>query len=265
MVRTNQRLASALLNLEAKTRELATMTQQFWQSSKLATMGELAASVAHELNNPLATISLHAEGVVSNLSNDDPNHEAMMVIEQEVERMAMLVSNLLMFSRRRHREVSTLDLREELNKLLDFIQYHLRSQKIEVAREFAPFIPTVQADCQQLRQVFLNLIMNASDAMPEGGTLVVRVRAESMANGHPGVIVEFCDTGIGVQAGDLPRLWEPFFTTKPEGKGTGLGLSICRRAVEEHLGTIEFESQPGKGATVRILLPATGKNIEVAA
>lgn len=263
--RTNQRLEGALAELQTKTHELASMTQQFWQSSKLATMGELAASVAHELNNPLATVTLQAESALEALPPGDPKRHALEVISQEVERMATLVSNLLLFSRRGHRQISTVDLREELTNTLDFIEYHLRSHKIDIVLDFAAALPTVQADRQQLRQVFLNLITNASDAMPEGGTLTFRSRAVVMAGGQTAVVVEFSDTGTGVQTGDLPKLWEPFFTTKPEGKGTGLGLAICRRTVEEHRGTIEIETGPGKGTTVRITLPATVAGIEVAA
>ncbi len=263
--RTNQHLERAIAQLQTKTHELASMTQQLWQASKLATMGELAASVAHELNNPLATISLHAEVLVDQLAADNPHRRSVLVIEQEVERMAILVGNLLLFSRRSHRQISTLDLREELTHSLDFIEYHLRSHKIDIVKDIAQVLPTIQADRQQLRQVFLNLITNASDAMPEGGTLTVRSRAGVMTGGQTVVIVEFADTGSGVQMGDLSKLWEPFFTTKPEGKGTGLGLGICRHAVEEHGGTIEIETAPGKGATVRITLPATNEGIEVAA
>jgi signal transduction histidine kinase len=241
------------------------MTQQLWQASKLATMGELAASVAHELNNPLATISLRAEILVDQLATEDPNRQSVLVIEEEVERMAALISNLLVFSRRNHKQISTLDLGEELMSSLDFIQYHLRSHKIDIATDCAPDLPSVQADRQQLRQVFLNLITNASDAMPEGGTLTIRSFAGVMAGGRSAVVVEFSDTGTGIRTGDLPKLWEPFFTTKPEGKGTGLGLSICRRTVEEHRGTIEIEAGPTRGTTVRITLPATDESIEVAA
>ena len=259
----NQQLERALKELRTKSEELASMTQQVWQSSKLATMGELAASIAHELNNPLATISLHAEILVGQLA---ANHRpSLHVIEQEVERMATLVSNLLVFSRRSHRQVSTVDLREELTTLLDFIQYHLRSHKIDIVNDCSIVLPTVQADRQQLRQVFLNLITNASDAMPQGGTLTVKGRAGVMANGQTAVVVEFSDTGTGVLTGDLPRLGEPFFTTKPEGKGTGLGLAICRRTVEEHRGTIEMETDLGKGMTVRITLPASNEGIEATA
>ena len=261
---TNQRLEGALAELLTKTQELASMTQQLWQASKLATMGELAASVAHELNNPLATISLYAEMLLGQLASDDPNRRPLLVIEPEVERMATLVSNLLLFSRRSNKQISTLNLGEELTNSLDFIQYHLRSRNIDIVKDCAAVLPTVQADRQQLHHVFLNLITNASDAMPNGGTLTVRSRGGAMAGGEPAVVIDFSDTGIGVQTDDLPKLWEPFFTTKPEGKGTGLGLAICRRTVEEHRGTIEIETASGKGTTVRITIPATDESIEVA-
>jgi PAS domain S-box-containing protein len=262
---SNESLAGTLSELRTKTEELGSMTQQFWQASKLATMGELAASVAHELNNPLATISLRAETLVSQLSDDDPNRRALLIIEQEVERMASLVSNLLLFSRRSQKQISTLKLQDELTNTLDFIEYHLRSHHIEIVQDFAPDVPTVQADRQLLRQVFLNLITNASDAMSKGGTLTVRTCPGFLADGRSGAVIELSDTGTGVQTSDLPKLWEPFFTTKPEGKGTGLGLSICRRTIEEHRGTIEIETGPGKGTTVRITLPGTDSTIEVKA
>jgi signal transduction histidine kinase len=239
------------------------MTQQLWQASKLATMGELAASIAHELNNPLATISLHTELLADSLAPDDPGRQPLLVIDQEVRRMATLVGNLLVFSRRSHQQLSTLDICDELTSTLDFIQYHLRGNNIDIVKDYASGRPKVQGDRQQLRQVFLNLITNASDAMPRGGTLTVRSHTGVMANDQQAVVVEFSDTGTGVQTGDLPKLWEPFFTTKPEGKGTGLGLAICRRTVEEHRGTIEIETDPGKGITVRITLPATDNGSEV--
>jgi PAS domain S-box-containing protein len=263
--RTNQRLEGALAELLTKTQELASTTQQLWQASKLATMGELAASVAHELNNPLATISLHTELIVGLLADDDPNLQSLRVVEQEVERMANLVGNLLQFSRRSQKQISTVDLGAEVTKSLEFIKYHLRRHRINIVNDCAAVLPSVQADREQLRQVFLNLITNASDAMPGGGTLTVRSRAGETAGGQKAVVIEFSDTGNGVKTGDLPRLWEPFFTTKPEGKGTGLGLAICRRTVEEHRGTIVIETEQGKGTTVRITLPATAEDFEVAA
>jgi PAS domain S-box-containing protein len=240
----------------AKQEEVLAMTQQLLQSSKLATMGELAAGIAHELNNPLATVSLRAESLLLQIPNGDPKRGAVEVIEQEVERMAKLVGNLLQFSRRNHQQISTIDVYQEIESTLDFIEHHLRSNQINVVREFADAIPPLHADNQQLRQVFLNLLTNASDAMTQGGTLTLRVAAGRTEHGAGAVVIEVADTGTGIEPKDLSKVWEPFFTTKAEGKGTGLGLAICRRIVEEHHGTINIESVVGQGTTVRITLPA---------
>jgi PAS domain S-box-containing protein len=252
----NRHLQRTVAELQTKTLELASMTQQFWQASKLTTMGELAASVAHELNNPLATVALRAEALMEELPPDGAKFQSVRIISLEVERMATLVGNLLSFSRRGQPEISSLDLREEVTNSLEFIEHYLSGHKVEVLRDFAGELPIVLGDRQALLQVFLNLITNASDAMPQGGTLTLRAFS-GLLNDRPAVVIEFSDTGTGVESKDLPRLWEPFFTTKPEGKGTGLGLAICRRTVERHHGTIEIKTSPGKGVTVRITLPAT--------
>jgi PAS domain S-box-containing protein len=252
---TNQRLQQTLVELQAKTSDMAAMTQQLWQASKLATMGELAASIAHELNNPLATISLRLELLANDCAGDERKSRMVEIIADEVERMGKLIGSLLQFSRRSHQQVSTLDIREEIESSLELVEYHLRSRKIEVVREFDATLPTIQADRQHLRQVLLNLLTNANDAMPQGGTLVTRARSVEPESGVTGVRVELIDSGRGIAAADLERIWEPFFTTKPEG--TGLGLAISRRAIEEHHGTISIESQLGKGTTVTIFLPAT--------
>ena len=251
-------LEQALADLQEKNAELAATTQQLWQASKLATMGELAASIAHELNNPLATIALRTEALIGPLWQDADKRRALEVVLKEVDRMATLVNNLLQFSRRSQRQVSTVDLREEVTTSLDFLRYHLRNHKIDAVCEFAAELPTVQADRQQLRQLFLNLLTNACDAMPNGGKLIVRATPEFLENAEA-VGIEFADNGEGIPPKNLERIWEPFFTTKPEGKGTGLGLAICRRIVEEPGGTIVIESPTGGGTTVRMAFPATEK------
>ncbi|HSP64363.1 MAG TPA: PAS domain S-box protein [Pyrinomonadaceae bacterium] len=256
LLAANQRLEQTLAELQAKRGELAGMTQQLWQASKLATMGELAASIAHELNNPLATVGLRTENLLMQMPDDPDKRKPLEIIAQEVDRMASLVNNLLQFSRRSHRQVSTVDPRDEVATSVEFVHYHLRSRNIEVVRDFADDLPTIQADRQQLRQLFLNLLTNASDAMPQGGKLTLRAVASNLGDAKA-VAIEVEDTGEGITAEDLQKIWEPFFTTKPEGKGTGLGLAICRRIVEEHGGTIDIQSQVGQGTTIRIVLPAT--------
>jgi signal transduction histidine kinase len=253
-----QRVEQALRD---KDEELRTLLQQLWQTAKLATMGELAASIAHELNNPLATVSLRVESLLAQAAEDDARRRALSIIEQEVERMGILVSNLLQFSRRGQQQVSSLDVREELDNTLELIYYHLRNHRITVVRQFAPDVPLLHADRQQLRQVFLNLLTNASDAMPQGGTLTLGVALGVQEPEVPAVVMTFTDTGVGIAPEDMPKVLEPFFSTKPEGKGTGLGLAICRRIIQEHRGTIEVSSTVGQGTTIRLTLPiANGPN-----
>lgn len=257
----NDRFQQALFDLQAKSDELSAMAQQLWQASKLATMGELAASIAHELNNPLATVGLRAEALLAQLPEQDSKREPLEIISQEVDRMGNLVGNLLHFSRRSNRQISTVDVRDELSSSLDLTHYHLRSHRIEIVKEFAAELPTIQADRQQLLQVFLNLLTNASDAMPNGGTITVRARPAMLAD-KDALLIEIIDTGIGIEEVEFAKLWEPFYTTKAEGKGTGLGLPICRRTIEEHRGTISISSRRGEGTTVTILLPATERDLK---
>ena len=242
--------------LQAKNNEMKTMTQQLWQTAKLATMGELAASIAHELNNPLAIISLRIESLLAD-ATPAANAE-LKVMEHEVERMATLVSNLLQFSRSSSRQISSLQVEEEINQTLELVQTYLVHRSVTVVCEYAPNLPMIQADRQQLRQLFLNLITNASDAMPGGGALTIRVQPEERSQK---VRIEVIDTGAGISPEHLRSVMEPFFTTKPEGKGTGLGLAICRRIIEEHSGTIQiFSAGSNQGTTIQITLPSLSQS-----
>jgi signal transduction histidine kinase len=238
------RVTERTAELQAKSEEMRVMSQQLWQAAKLATMGELAASIAHELNNPLATVSLRVESILAEIPAGDSTHRVLEIVAHEVERMANLVANLLQFSRRSVQEFADVEIADEIERTLELIYYHLVKRGIKVVRDIGDGIPAVYADREQLTQLFLNLFSNASDAMPAGGTLTIRARM----NGA--LVIEIADTGVGI----LP---EPFFTTKPEGKGTGLGLAICRRAVLNHRGTLEITSDgvAGKGTTIRIILP----------
>jgi signal transduction histidine kinase len=248
----DDRVAARTAELQAKDEEVKTMSQQLWQAAKLATMGELVASIAHELNNPLATVSLRVEVLLGQMALDAPQRRALEIVEQEVGRMGQLVANLLQFTRRGQQQISTLDVREEIEQTLELIQYHLRNRHIAVVCQFAPDVSIVQADRQQLRQLFLNLFTNASDAMPQGGTLTLQARTDPPSQR---LEIAISDTGMGIAAEDLPRVMEPFFTTKQEGRGTGLGLPICRRIVQEHQGNLAIVSTVHQGTTVFITLP----------
>lgn len=237
--------------LEKKNEEIRTVTRQLWQATKLATMGELAASIAHELNNPLATVSLRIEAMMMNKSHESPEFHSLEVVSQEVERMGNLVANLLQFSRRSHSQISTMSLFEEVKGTIELIHYHLKKRNIQVVLDFPGDLPQIHADRQQIRQLFLNLFTNAGDAMPKGGTLFIRAMSDSK------IRIEVEDTGTGISAEDLPKIMEPFFTTKEEGKGTGLGLPICRRIMKEHHGDLLIESDFGKGAKIILIFPLT--------
>jgi signal transduction histidine kinase len=239
--------------LLTKNEELNAVTQQLWQAAKLATMGELASSIAHELNNPLAIISLRIESLTAKAAQDDPRRRELEIIGHEVERMGNLVTNLLQFSRRSQKQVSTVNISEDIENTIELIHFHLRKNNIGIIREFAPEVPRIIADHQQLKQLFLNLFTNASDAMPKGGTLTIRVASLPE---EKKIYIEVADTGIGIPPEILPKVMEPFYTTKPEGKGTGLGLAICRRIAQEHGGAISIASEgiPGKGSIVRVTL-----------
>lgn len=277
-----QQVQERTAQLQAKNQEVQAMSQHLWQAAKLATMGELAASIAHELNNPLATISLRVESILARIGPNDPSLRSLEIIQGETERMGGLVKRLLEFSRRSGPEISTVDVGSEVDNTLELVLHHLRTRNVSVQREFEEDVPSIHADRQQLRQVFLNLFTNASDAMAQGGTLTVRVisvpgktsKPSGRRAGRPNpapdrsaparVVIEVEDTGGGIPADLLAKISEPFFTTKPEGKGTGLGLAICRRIVEEHHGSLEITSEPGRGTTVRVALLISSGQIPTA-
>ncbi|MCZ2343368.1 MAG: response regulator [Bacteroidales bacterium] len=239
--------------------ELRATTQQLWQAAKLATVGELAASVAHEINNPLGIVSLRLEGILAATPENDPRRPALQIIEAEVDRMAKLIANLLTFSRRGDDQLSTVDLGDEARMSAELADYHLRRRGVVKVFDIPSAVPPVYADRQKFRQVFLNLYTNAVDAMPHGGTITTRVRGEASADG-PIVIVEVVDTGFGIPSAILPHVMDTFFTTKSEGHGTGLGLAICRRIIQEHKGELAITSNVGQGTTVRLTLPTNEAN-----
>jgi signal transduction histidine kinase len=241
--------------LVERTEELKAISQQLWQAAKLASVGELAATVAHELNNPLAIVGLMIESLLEQVPAGDPKRHSLEIVSQEVARMGHQVASLLQFSRRDQPQISTVDVTEEIASTLDLVRNHLRNRGVNVVTDFQPGISTIQADREQLRQLCLNLLTNAADAMPKGGTVAVRVAPCSINGNSPALGLEFADTGIGIASEDLPKVMEPFYTTKPEGKGTGLGLAICRRIVQEHHGVLEIRSELGRGTTVRSALP----------
>ncbi len=222
---------------------------QLLHSEKLASLGQLAAGVAHELNNPLATILLYAETMQRECKEDVPTQADLKMIVNETRRCKRIVSDLLNFARQNQVIAQLTDLHGIIRELIELISR--QDSKVTFKTELDPHLPVIEADPSQLRQVFLNLITNAIEAMPEGGTLTLRTRDEH----NQTVTVEVQDTGIGIPDENLGRLFIPFFTTKPIGKGTGLGLAIAYGIVKMHRGQITARSKVGEGATFTINLP----------
>ncbi|HEX5004912.1 MAG TPA: ATP-binding protein [Gemmatimonadales bacterium] len=240
--------------------EWSRIHRRIMQNEKLAAVGQLAAGVMHEINNPLATIGACAAAMEGRLPEVTPSSQAafreyIQIIDKEVERCTNIVDGLLDFSRPKGKEKAPVALNAVIDDTFFLLKHHTRFKKLMVKRELAPDLPRVQANAEQLVQVLMSLMLNALDAMEAGnGTLTVRSRM----GGHRGaeVLVEVQDTGVGIPRSELTKIFEPFYTTKVQGRGTGLGLSICYGIVEDHRGRLEVESQPGFGATFRVFLPA---------
>jgi signal transduction histidine kinase len=197
------------------------------------------------------------ESLLAKTPEDDPRRKSLQVVAQESHRMGELVANLLQFSRRNDGQISTVDIRDEIANAIDLIHQHLRKRQVAVVKELAAATPIIYADRQKLRQMFLNLLSNAGDAMPQGGKLTVRTTPMTLSDGKAAVKIEFADTGVGIPGDLLDKVMDPFFTTKAEGQGTGLGLAICKRIVQEHQGSIQIQSEIRVGTTVAIVLPVT--------
>ncbi|MGD8995625.1 MAG: ATP-binding protein, partial [Syntrophobacterales bacterium] len=231
----------------------------YLHQDKMISLGKLAASVVHELNNPLTGILNYIRLMIKILGRDSLSTEQIQKFQRyldlsgsEVSRCSEIVSNLLAFSRKPKLEFSEVNINDLLEKSILLSKYKLTLQNIRIKMDLPPKIPEVLGDFNQLQQCLLNLIFNAADAMPDGGSLTV----ESAFSPHKGLVeIRVTDTGRGIAREDLSKIFDPFFSTKPEGKGLGLGLSVVYAIIDRHKGTISAESTPGKGTVFTITLP----------
>ena len=234
------------------------LEEQLIQNEKLTSLGLLAAGVAHEVNTPLAVISNYIQMLAKQLPADDPRHKMIDKIVKQTFRASEIVNNLLNFSRTGAAEFIEVDLNAVLEETLSLVTHPFRTARVGVIRTFQSDLPRVLGSTNRLQQVFLNLFMNARDAMPEGGMLEVRTTS---SNGT--VEVEVTDTGAGISRDNLNRIFDPFFTTKASGRGTGLGLSVSYGIIKEHAGRIDVRSTPGKGTSFRLEFPMARKAVNV--
>ncbi len=234
------------------------LEEQLVQTEKLTSLGLLAAGVAHEVNTPLAVISNYIQMLAKQLPGDDPRHKLIDKIVKQTFRASEIVNNLLNFSRTGAAEFTAVNLNAVVEETLSLVTHPFRTARVNVIKALQKELPPVLGSNNRLQQVFLNLFMNARDAMPNGGMLEVRTATN---NGY--VEVEVTDTGVGIPRENLIRIFDPFFTTKSSGRGTGLGLSVSYGIIKEHAGKIDVRSTPGKGTSFRLEFPAARKAVNV--
>jgi signal transduction histidine kinase len=228
------------------------LEEQLQISEKMASIGLLAAGVAHEVNTPLTGISSYTQMLLEGADPADPRTALLEKIERQTFRAAKIVNGLLSLSRpgTPGGERTPVDLNGVIGDVFSLVEHQFEVGNIRVRRELAPSPVSVSGIEHQLQQVFVNLFLNARDAMPRGGWLTVITRVEG-----PQVIVEIADTGSGIPPEQLARIYDPFFTTKAIGRGTGLGLSITYGIVHEHEGSIRCDSAVGQGTRFTVTLP----------
>jgi len=224
-------------------------------SGRLVSLGEITASMAHEFNNPLGIIMGFVEDILSTMDTADPNYRSLQIIDEEYKRCKKIISDLMDYARPRNMDLCLTDVAAVIHKTLQLIENRLHKQKVTLEKQLSAGLPRINADPQQLEQVLLNLYLNALDAMPNGGKLIVEAREDRTAGNESSVIVSVTDTGFGIEEKHRPKIFQPFFTAKKR-TGLGLGLPICERIVKNHGGRIEVESQPGDGTTLKIYLSA---------
>jgi len=238
------------------------LESQLSQAEKMSSIGLLAAGVAHEVNTPLAVISSYAQLLAKQLQGDDKRSAILEKIAQQTFRASEIVNSLLNFSRTSGSEFQSVNLNKVVRDTLTLLEHQLKTGRVRVESELLSELPDIMGNSGKLQQVFLNLFLNAKDAMPGGGTLRV-----STANGD-GVRVMISDTGSGIAPEHIHRIYDPFFTTKTkpgEGqrRGTGLGLSVSYGIIQEHAGKIQVSSRPGQGTIFALEFPMMRKAVNV--
>jgi two-component system NtrC family sensor kinase len=253
--RLGEAFNSLVTKLElARQREERYHYEQMKKADRLASIGEMAAGIAHEIKNPLAGIAGVIQVLRKDSGIDDQNRVVLMEVLSQVERMDKAVRNLLTFARPPEPKMTLVDINELIDKLLDFLAPQFAKNSIAVERMLIPGLPLLMLDPDLIKQAIINIALNALQAMPNGGTFTVETKSTKPVNEKSGSVeLEFTDTGKGVSSENLHNIFSPFFTTRQQG--TGLGLAITQRIIEQHSGEISVASTPGKGASFTIVLP----------
>jgi len=239
--------------VEEAVRHLRESQEQLIQAEKLTSLGQMSASIAHEINNPLAGVLVYTQllskKVASGTFKKEEALDYLSKMESEVNRCSKIIRNLLDFARQKELMLRLVDVNQVIEQVLAMVGHQAQLQNIEVVKEFSPSLPNAVADFDQLQQVFTNLALNAIQAMPDGGKLTLR---SSAADGE--IRIDVQDTGCGISKENMSKLFTPFFTTKAKGKGVGLGLAVVHGIIEKHQGRIKVQSEVGKGTIFSVYL-----------
>ncbi len=245
----------AIIVLENVTSRIK-LEETLQQSEKLSSIGLLAAGVAHEVNTPLTGVSSYTQMLLGMIPETDPKHALLKKVQQQTDRASNIAGNLLNFSRAGSTaEFSEIDVNKLLDDTLQLLEPQLRKSRVEIVKDYAKKLPKIAGNSGKLQQVFTNLVINARDSMVNGGTLTLTTGF----SGDGEIVIKVSDTGEGISPENLPKIYDPFFTTKGVGTGTGLGLAVSYGIVQEHAGSIEVESELGEGATFRLVFPVAQK------
>ncbi len=243
--------------VEERTKELTEMQAHLIQSEKLASLGKLAAGIAHEINNPLGGVLIYSHLLLEDTDENSPYYENLKKIVKETSRCKKIVKGLLEFARPKEPEMSLVNINEIVERSLSIMECQALFQNIKIKKSYVSNLPKIVADSAQLQQVFVNIILNAAEAMDGNGILTI---STSLNGDGTFIEIKFSDTGHGIKEEDQKRLFEPFFTTKEVGKGTGLGLAISYSIIQKHQGTIEVKSEVEKGSTFNVGLPVMSEH-----
>jgi two-component system NtrC family sensor kinase len=264
-VELTARVEAATSELAKRNEELRLLNEalfesqrQLSQSEKLAALGQVTGAMAHQIGTPLNSISGYLQLILQDGNLQATDQTRLKIIESQLDRLADSVKNLLSLTRQPKPRLTPLEVNGVLEELIRLSEPWLHTHKVTMLTSISPHLPFVLGDLTQLQTLILNLISNAIDAMPQGGTLSIKTQhlPPSSASDHGGwVQISIADTGIGITEETKKRIFDPFFTTKKVGEGTGLGLSICDKIVKEHSGTLAVESEVGKGSVFNVLLP----------
>jgi signal transduction histidine kinase len=243
-------------SLEKTNRQLKEAQDEVLRSEKLASVGKLAAGVAHEIGNPIGIILGYTEILRHNMNQQEENLDTLKRMENEIMRIDKIIRELLSFSRPSKTTLHSIQTNSLIEETVSLISHQKAFHAIELELKLQERLPPIMGDEQQFQQVMINLFINAMDAMPQGGKLTITTEPYSDGYNPSGVRMIIRDTGVGIEKEHLNKIFDPFYTTKSPGKGTGLGLSVSLRIIESFGGKISVESSPEKGTTFTIILPA---------